>query len=66
MAKTEGSPFGEPLVAEMGFEQVQKGYLLFGGRTRQMTQYADTLVSDIDPDGTLRIRLSARLIERSS
>ena len=26
------------------------GYLLFGGRTRQMTQYAATAVADIDPD----------------
>ena len=31
-----------------------------------MTQYADTAVSDIDPDSTLRVRLSAQAIERSS
>ena len=27
------------------------GYLLFGGQTRQMTQYAATAVAGIDPDG---------------
>ncbi|MBO7196747.1 MAG: hypothetical protein J6V80_05430 [Clostridia bacterium] len=32
----------------------EAGYLLFVGRTRRMTQYADTAVSDIDPDGILR------------
>ena len=50
----------------VGFEREEKGYLLFVGRTRRMTQYADTAVSDIDPDGTLRVCLSAQVIERSS
>ena len=58
------------------------GYLLFCGRTRKMTQYADTAVSDIDPDGARNfsnwslcnsmfcfyalIYPCARVIERSS
>ena len=31
-----------------------------------MTQYAATAVADIDPDGILRSRLNAQVIERSS
>ena len=48
-----------------GYE-FSSGYLLFVGRTRKITQYADTAVSGIDPDGTLRVCLSAQVIERSS
>ena len=58
--KKESSPFGEPLVAEMGFEKSKAGYLLFVGRTRQITQYAATAVADIDPDSTLREALVLR------
>ena len=46
--------------------RAEKGYLLFCGRTRKMTQYAATAVADIDPDGILRLRWNAQVIERSS
>ncbi len=36
---------------QKGRVEIRKvGYLLFVGRTRRMTQYADTAVSGIDPD----------------
>ena len=38
-------------------QKFNSGYLLFGGRTRQMTQYAAAKTADIDPDGTLSLRL---------
>ena len=57
-AKKEGSPFGEPLVAEMGFDIahvvevrfVRRVICYLAVRTRQMTQYATVATADIDPD----------------
>ena len=43
-------------------KEERKGYLLFCGRTRKMTQYAAVATADIDPGSLLRWFLQSRTV----